>query len=630
MPWMKLKFAPGIVKDSTRYAADSTWYDGNLVRFRNGLPEAWRGWQGIQSSFEFEGACRSMHRWTDLSTFTWVSYGTNSHFYVTSDDIINDVTPYTDTTLGTDPFAATNGSTVVTVTHTAHGLFQGDRILYSGATTFAGIAADDLNTEVFISEIVDVDTYKFEVANAATSTDAAGGGAAVVERVYYTAGGPDFVTGGGWGSLAWGEEEWGGDDAIGMFSKMGIWTQDNWGEDLVANPQYGPIFYWDATNADDPMVDILDMTSADGNAPAESNFIIVSHVDRHLLSFGATEYGTSAVAPMTVRWCSQEDILDWDESSLSGTAGSLPLSNGSKFISAISTQSEILVWSDTTLYSMRYIGSPYIYTASIIDSHSDILGLNACCVFDSVVYWIGKSGIYSFAGRVEQLYCPVWDYLTSRIEWSQGPKSFARTNKRYGEILFFYQSTDATEIDSYICYDVRQQIWTIGQLDRTFWLDQDSLHETLAPASSGGNVYVHESGAADVNVSTGVTSAIGSYIESAPLELSSEGSYDKGDRFMFIRRILPDVTFRNYTSESASPSMNIVLKMMDKPGDGMKSTSSSQVSRSATIPVEEFTDEAHVRLRGRALVLRAESTSTAGALWRLGVPRIDVRTDGQR
>jgi hypothetical protein len=633
MPLMRLRFQPGIVKDSTHYSADNQWYDGSLVRFRNGYPEMWRGWQKFDTTTNFAtlgGKCRSLIRDYNLAgTVAYVGIGCSHRYYIQTDGSYTDVTPIAKTVnpLANNPISVTNGSSVATITDTGHGQIPGNYVIFSGATTTGGILNTTINlaTGYAIVSITDANHYTVDFGTNATSTTS-GGGAAVVAKYLLNAGSDDVVSGGGWGTLAWGEEEWGGDPSMSAGERMGIWSAQNWGEDIVANAQRAGIYYWDLTTPTTRMVNIRDLVGADGNAPTVCDFILVSHASRQLLAFGCTEFGGSTFNPMTVRWCSQETITDWDESSTTNTAGSIPFAVGSRLISAIATQDEILVWSDTALYSMRFIGAPYIYASNIIESNTDIVGLKAAALSGSTVFWMGRSGIYAYSGRVQQVPCPVWDYVYQRINWEQAAKVVCCTNKQYNEVLFFYPSSadGNTEIDSYIAFDMVQNIWSIGSLARTAWLDIDTLHDPLA-ASTDGYLYAHDVGYNDG--STTPDSALTAYIQSGPIELSSEGAYDKGDRFAFIRRILPDVTFRSATG---SPEMNIVLKMLDKPGSGsFNDTSSRQVVRSATLPVEAFTDELHVRLRGRSIILRCESTVT-GTQWRLGTPRIDVRPDGQR
>lgn len=628
MPWTRLKFAPGITKDTTRYASSGTWFDASLVRFRNGFPEMWSGWQRIFNTLTMNGMCRSLHRFTDLSGFEWLGVGTSHRFYVVSDDVVYDVTPVDlIASLGNNPFSVTNGSNVITVTHVNHNHLPGDAVIFAGSSAVGGILAADINKEFSIATYIDPDHYTVNAATNATSTTT-GGGAGVTATYLFAAGSDNQITGGGWGADGWGEEVWGGDPSTGSQNKIGIWTQDNWGEDLVANANKGPIFYWDATSPSARMIDILDLVGADGNAPAYSEFILVSHKDRHLLAFGATEFGGSgAVAPMSFRWCDQENILNWDEADLTGTAGSLPLSRGSRFLAAVATQQEIVAWTDQAMYSIQYLGGTLIYGAELITDFSDIISMKAAIVYDSSVFWMGRSGFYSYVGRVEKMPCTVWDYVSHRIDFEQSMKVHCSTNRSNDEIIWFYPSVDGGgEIDSYVTFDMVQGIWNIGMLNRTAWLDLDTLNYPIA-ASTDSFMYQHEYGSDDGSQTPSVPLA--AYIESGPIELSSEGSFDKGDKFMFIRRILPDITFRGYTDNINTPKVNLVLKMTDKPGDNFDQTSSSQVARSVILPVEQFTDELQVRLRGRSMSLRIDSPQL-GTKWRLGVPRIDVRTDGQR
>lgn len=625
MPFMQLKFSPGIVKDNTRYSSGGTWVDGNLVRFRNGFPEVWDGWEKATTDFQFSGYCRSIHSNTDLTGSVWYGVGTNRRFYVVSDGLGTDVSPVdAAASLGTDPIETSSGTGTITVSHTAHGHRVGDILIIAGATDTGGISASVINAEHEISAYIDEDTYQIEVSGTASSS-ATGGGGSVTVTYYVLIGDQDQnTTGGGFGSGGWAEEVFGGDPSVSGNGRLGMWSQASWGEDIVANIYKDGIFYWDATNPTTRMVNILDLAGADGYAPESSRFIAMSHKDRHLISFGCTEYGGSVTNPMCVRWCSQEDITDWDEASTTGTAGSFILSSGSRLVSAKVTQNEILVWSDTSLYSMQYIGADYIFGVQILDSNIKISGLKSPVSYGGITYWIGSSGIYAFDGTVKKVPCPDWDYIKDDINWDQSEKIIGSSNKTHDEIIWFYQSNSSdNDTDKYIAMSLADGSWTIGSLARGYWLDTTFGSYPMA-AGHDGYLYAHNYGTSDGSQSP--ATALEAYIESAPFELSSEGSFDKGDRMMFIRRIFPDIMSKN---TGASANVNIVIKMMDKPGSGFGASSSSQVTPSAIIPVQEFTDECHVRLRGRSMTMRIES-SAVDSSWRLGVPRIDVRPDGQR
>jgi hypothetical protein len=344
------------------------------------------------------------------------------------------------------------------------------------------------------------------------------------------------------------------------------------------------------------------------------------------LAFGGPQYG-GGDAPNSVRWCDQENILNWDESDPTQTAGSIPLSQGSGFLCIQQTNREILAWTTSALYSIQYIGSPDIYTATLVESHSDILSMNASASYQSIVMWVGRSGFYIYDGRVRRLECPVWDYFAQRVDLVNHGKIFASSNAAHGEVIFFYESEDGSDIDSYITYNVEENHWTVGSLSRTAWIDTDAEVPAIG-VGLDGYFYQHDTGADDGSANP--PSAIDAYIESAPFELSSEGSFDKGDRFYFIRKVVPDVSFRSYTnSDMDTPSVNMVLKTMDYPGGGLTTDTTTTTTRTATLPIEEFTTHHNVRLRGRACVVRLES-DVKGSLWRLGTPRLDIRPDGQR
>jgi len=625
LSWTKVLLSPGVVKDVTRYGAAGTWVDSNLVRFRDGFPERWRGWERFLSDTTLDGICRSLHRWALLSGYVYTGIGTNSRFYVAEAAAITDVTPLRRDVTVSGAIATTNGSARIVITDAGHGAIPGNFVVMSGATAVGGLTTGQLNVEHTVTEYIDTNTFAVVVSGAAATSTTSGGGAAIALEYLFSAGSEDQSYGGGWGSGGWGAGPWGG--AIGA-DVMGVWSQSNWGEDLVACAYDGPIFYWDASFPGNRMVDILDLAGADGNAPEYARFIAVSHRDRHLLAFGpSNEYGGSEYAPMTVRWCSQENILNWNEADLQGTAGSIPLSRGSTFLAITQTSREFLVWTDAALYSLQFVGAPDVYIAEIVSDSTDIAGINAAHAFGNNVFWMGRSGFYVYDGRVSKLACTVWNFLLSDINNQQLNKVFCATNRSQNEVIWFYQSNDADENDKYIAYDIVQNAWTVGTLSRTAWLDMNFQYAPFA-VSGDGKMLFHETGNDDGEQDPAV--AISAYVESAPFELSSEGSFDKGDKFIFIRRILPDVTFIDYDGVNV-PEMTITLKMMDKPGGGFKTTGNGDVQENVLVITgpEEFTDDLHVRLRGRSVTVRFES-DTLGSLWRIGLPRFDIRTDDQR
>lgn len=628
MPWTQVRFNPGIVKDRTRYASENFWYDGSLVRFSNGLPESWKGWD-VYNSTTLAGIARSITRHADNSGFEWLALGTNERFYVYDDETRYDVTPVraTQDPLGNNPIATTNGSATVVVTDTAHGAFTGQYVILSGLTgPINNIPASELNAEHIITYLTD-NTYSITVTTLANASSS-GGGAAGIAKYLLQAGSESQTAGGGWGSLGWGEEEWGGDPTQSSANRMGIWTHHNWGEDLVANPNGGNIYLWDRTNPSDRMVALENLASADGNAPTVAEFILMSHRDRHLIAFGCDAFSTGTITPMLIRWSDQESLIDWDESDVTQTAGSLLAAHGSKFISGVLARDEIIFWSDTTMYALQYIGGDLIFGIEVLAQNTDIAGLKSAEYYNDIVYWMGLTGFYMYTGRVERMQCPVWDYVENRIDKTQLNKVICVTNKKYDEVVWFYPTEATQEITSYVAYNVVDNAWSIGELARTCWLDSDSISNPIAFDPESSLLIEHEVGYEDGVNGVGLDA----YIESGPVELSVEGGFDKGDRMVFIRRIIPDVTFMGSDDEAHTPTVTFTVKMMDKPGGGFDAvTDGGTVTRGSTVSatVEEFTDDLHVRLRGRSFTIRVESDSQ-GTQWRMGVPRLDVRTDGQR
>ena len=586
----------------------------------------WKGWVRYADTLTLNGICRSLYRYFDNDGFKWIGVGTSSRFYAVSDDINYEVTPLRKTTdpLGSDPVSVTDTLTTVEITDTSHGGYTGDSVILSGLTATGGVPAGDLNTEHVIT-YVDDNTFSIVVDTAATSSTT-GGGASGVAKYILNPGTEDQVEGAGWGSLSWSEEEWGGDPTLAIGDQIAQWSQDNWGEDLVVCNYKADIYYWDSSSPSNRMLALADLGGADGNEPTVATFIIMSHRDRHLLAFGTNAYSTSTYTPLNIRWCDQEDITKWDESSLTETSGSLLATHGSEWICGIRARDEIIAWTDSAMYAVQYIGAPLIFGLEILAQNTDIVGLNAAVYQNDVVYWIGRSGFYAYTGRVEPIPCPVWDYVERDINWDQPKKIFCSTFKLHDEIIWFYASTDGTENDKYVSYNYVENAWTIGSLTRTAWLDSSSQDNPIATCGSSNFMIEHE-----VGYKNGLDdTALDAYIESTPIELSSEGSFDKGDRMMFVRRIFPDITFLDADDGINTPAATMTLKMMDKPGGGFNAkTDGGSVARTATSPIETYTDEIHTRLRGRSLTFRVESTSK-GTRWRIGRPRVDVRTDGQR
>lgn len=624
MPFTKLEFRPGIVREMTDYANTGGWYDCDKVRFRNGKPEKIKGWSRFTSS-AMNGTCRQLHRFTDLSSNVFTACGTNTRVYLELGGILNDITPwYKDSDL-TDPLDTTNLSDQVKVTDADHGVQVGDTIEISSATAVGGIDAVNINGVRVVSEIVNTNEYKFTAGAAATSTTSGGG---TLNIKYILPDGVDtIVLGTGWGSDSWGAGGWGlaGSLVLGV-GTLRCWDFDSYGEDLVmcaedVGAPYNGVFYWDATTGLSVRAFPISELPNAQNAPSVATSIIVSSRDRHVIAFGADPLDDPGVQdPLLIRWSDQESAGDWRPTT-TNTAGDLRLSSGSRIVTARQTRQEIIVWTDHSMHVMRYIGGIYVFGIDIVGHNTSIAGPKAAAAVGDQVFWMGKKNFYTYVGQVREMPCSVEDYVFSDINESQIGKVFCGVNTSETEVIWFYPSALSTENDKYVVFNWNENVWYYGTLGRSAWIDRSTSGSPIA-ADVNGYLFYHETGRTDG--STNPPSQIQAYIESSPIEIGS------GDGFAFLKRVIPDVTFRDSVD---NPKINMVLKARNAPGAGVLDTETDVVSRVATSPVEQFTDEVWVRLRGRSFVVRYEDTGNiaeAETTWRIGVPRVEVRTDGRR
>jgi hypothetical protein len=617
MPLQKLQFRPGVVRDVTGYTNEGGWRDSNLVRFRNGFPETVGGWQKYTSS-TFLGTCRSLLNWIALSGENYLGVGTNLKFYIEDGGQFFDITPLRSTATLTNPFTATNGSAVITVADVAHGCDDGDFVTFSGATGLGGnITASVLNREFQVT-VVGVDSYTITVSATANATDAAGSpGGGTVTAAYQINTGLDTQVGGvGWGAGAWGRGAWGSAASVSVGNSLRLWSQDNYGEDLVFCVRNGGVYYWDASLGTTSRGVTLASLSTDSTTPTLAAQVMLSDRDRHVIAFGANEGGVTAQDPLSIRFSSQEDPFTWDPTA-TNTAGSLRLGTGSLIVKAIETKREILVFTDLAVYSMQYLGPPYTFGLQQLAAGITVNGYNSFAAVDDTVFWMGKDAFYVYAGQTKSLPCPILNYVFNDYNSAQSDKVYAAANSEFNEVTWFYPSASSEENDRYVTYNYADGAWTFGTLARTAWIDRGVRLYPIA-ASTDNYLYNHEFGTDDG--STNPSTGLNAYIESAPIDIG------EGDRFWFVRRIIPDVNFFNATN---SPTLDMVIKTQNYPGSNYVNGSNSSVTRTATVPVDQYTQVQDIRLRGRSLILRVES-DRVGTRWSLGSPRIEIRTDGGR
>tara|TARA_R110002020_G_scaffold241472_1_gene454665 strand:+ start:303 stop:2228 length:1926 start_codon:yes stop_codon:yes gene_type:complete len=641
MPLTKLQFRPGINRETTSYSNEGGWFDMDKTRFRFGFPEKIGGWVK-QSVNAFLGSARALHPWVALDGTAYLGVGTHLKYYINEGGGFNDITPVRSTTTNGIVFAATNGSSTITATDDSHGANIGDFVTISGAVSLGGlITADVLNQEYQVVLVPTVNTFTFvaRVADTsigsitttsglnptpvvANSSDTGNGGSGADAAYQTTIGLDTSLTGNGWSAGTWGRGTWSSSSSQSVAgATLRIWSHDNFGEDLIINARDSGIFYWDKSNGVTARAVELSSLASSNLAPTIAKKVLVSDADRHIIAFGCdpeTAIGTQD--PLLIRFSSQESLTDW-QSLPTNTAGDLRIGSGSEIISAIETRQQVLVFTDKSLHAMQFIGPPFTFGINAISENITIAGPLAAIAVEDMVFWMGKQEFYVYSGGVQRLPCTVRDYIFNDFNEKQIEKVTASTNNAFSEVWWFYPSATSDENDKYVIYNYQQKVWYYGNLARTVWLDR-GIESLPVAAGTDHYLYSHESGLDDG--STDPVSAISAYIESSQFDMGD------GDNFSFINRLIPDLTFRDSTN--ASPKATFTLKTRNFPGgEYLQSNvkSITQSSAGSSTVVEQFTKQVNVRLRGRAFALRVNSAET-GVAWRLGSPRVDVKSDGRR
>lgn len=715
MPLTKVVLKPGVNRENTRYTNEGGWYESDKVRFRQGTPEKIGGWTRI-SSFTFLGVCRSLWNWVTYTTgLNLIGVGTSSKFYI-ENNVYYDITPNRTTVTLNGPFTtnvATNigGKTTVVVTDSLGGFAEGDYVSFYGASAVAGVTVYGEYVLTYLTST----TYSIQVVGTATSS-ITGGGNPVYAVYQVTTGATTYTPNVGWGAGAWGAGPWGiGPPIVISSGGVRIWSQVNWGEDLVFGPRNGPIYYWDAsigvtptvvtmTNANPCVVTcnlgltegtvvsfittgtlptgvgpgtttlipgvnyyvraipastttfnisatalgalintsggtqsgthsvsprgyaLTVLAGSDSSAPETATTFTVSDISRFLLVFGTNDYpGTineNILDPMLVRWSDQESLTTWFPA-ITNQAGSVRLSHGSKIVTTLQSRQEILVWTDSALYSFQYLGPPYVWGTQLLADNISVISPNSVVMASGITYWMGIDKFYKYDGRIQTLRCDLRQYIYSDINLTQVDQVFGSTNEGFNEVWWFYCSSGSLVIDKYVVYNYTEDIWYYGTMARTAWLDSGLRNYPIA-ATYSYNIVNHEDGVDD-NVS-GTPVAIEASITSA--------QYDIGDghNFAFVYRMIPDLTFRGSTA-GTTPQITMYLQGLNNSGSGITQSGYSDVTYSGTVPsvinVDQFTGQVYIRVRGRQMQMQITS-NTLGTQWQLGSPRIDVRPDGRR
>jgi hypothetical protein len=547
--------------------------------------------------------------------------GTNLKYYILSGGSVNDITPVRATTApGGVTFAATNGSSTITVTDTLHGCVVGDFVTFSGAVSLGGnITATVLNREYQVTTIVSINSYQFTATATANASDTGDGGASVVGAYQINVALDTSVAGSGWGSGTWSRGTWGSGTRTTLPSaQLPIWSQDSFGEDLVFCLQNGRIYYWDkSAGLSTRGVELQTLPGAQA-VPTVARLVMISERDRHVIAFGCDPEADPGVQdPLTIRFSDQENPAEW-RTLPTTTAGELRIGTGSEIVAAVQTKQQILVFTDVSIHAMQYIGPPFTFGIQEVSSSVSIAAPNAAVAVGDTVYWMGSNEFYSYDGAVTQISCDVKEYVFSDLNAVQRLKIYAGHCSSFSEVWWFYPSASSSENDRYVIYNYEQRVWYYGNLARTAWLDRNVLQFPLA-ISPDGYVYYQENGLNDGSVNPPVP--ITPYIESSVVDIGD------GNNFMFATRLIPDLTFRNSTN--GAPTVTVTLKARNFPGGAYFASDSDPVVKTASLPVEQFTNQIFTRLRGRSISLRIESNQINTA-WRLGDPRLDIRTDGRK
>ena len=620
MPLQPLDFNPGINKESTSYTAEGGWFDGNLVRFKKGYAEKIGGWQKYNLA-SYEGTGRKLHNWVNLSGTKLLGLGTRFKLYLQEGANYNDVTPLRATTSAGDvTFAASNGSNTITITDASHGATANDFVTFSGAASLGDlITAAVLNHNYQINSVVNANSYTI-LATAAngTSVSASGsdtnnGGGSTVGAYEITGGLDVFVGSTGWSADAWGSSTWGSTSSLAANNQLRLWSMDNFGEDLIANPRAGNIYYWDNTGGLDARAVPLSSRSGANLAPTRGLQVIVSDVDRHVLVLGADPIvngaRTGAVDPLLIAFSDQENAAEWEPRS-TNTAGDLRCSAGSEIVGGLRARQETLIWTDVALYSLQFIGTPLTFGLNLINEGVTLIGPNCAVNTPAGIFWMDRKGFYGYTGTVKDIKCTVQSYVYDDFNQSQSYQFFGFVNKEFNEVGWFYCSASSIVIDRYVTYNYAEGTWAIGQMSRTAWLDEGISINPIAAGkdSSLPYLYSHELGNDDD----------GSPMESVYIQ-SGDFDIGNGDEFQFIRRMIPDITFNG--TGGSNQAIDAVLKVRNYPGDSLGTEQTTSFTGT--------TSKISMRARGRQAALRFQS-GAAGVGFRLGNTRLDLQPNGKR
>ena len=567
MPLVKYVFKAGVNKEGTNYSNENGWFDADKVRFRKGKPERIGGWTK-NTEDSFIGTCRKIYPYKSVDGTNFTVLGTHQKLYIQQGEKLNDITPIRATTTNGIVFAATNGTYTFTATATANG------------------------------------------------SDTGNGGSGVDGAYQLNVGLDVYVESTGWGSGIWGAGTFGSSSSLSSANQLRLWSLDNFGDDAVANIRADGIFYWDKSSGASARATNISALANASNVPTIALQVMTSDVDRHVIAFGCNTIGSTALDPLLVRFSDTESIVDWTPTA-TNQAGGVQLSQGSVIVAAIKTRQEIIIFTDVGLVSMRFVGSPFVFSFTEVAEGFSLISPNSVVNADSKLFFMDRGGFYIYSGRVQRLPCTVLDYVLSDINYGQSYKIFGAVNSLANEIMWFYPSGNSLEVDKYVLYNYLENVWSIGTTTdnfvRTAWNEAHFSDFPIAASKNSSEVninylYNHEDGHGDE------ANAFTAYIESSDFDLQPDG-----DHFLQIQKLIPDIQFRNQSS--TSDTVSFVIKGRNYPLESLSTLQTIDVTPNSTF--------SNTRARSRQCALRVTNSSSDYG-WRLGDLRLDIRPDGKR
>lgn len=647
MAFVKLQFKPGVNRDQTDYSNEGGWYECDKIRFRSGFPEKIGGWVKVTPT-TFTGVCRQMWSWITTYVDDFLAIGTNDKLYIEAAGNYYDITPLrpvdpvlstpdTDNCIQTSTLAPT---TITVALPIGHGATTGNYVDVQGVVgPVGGVPASQING-VHQVTVVNSTTFTFQVTGPVTSNSSGGGGTAITLSFEIEPGYPVQTAGYGWGVGTWGRTAWGIGASSPYYLPQRDWWMDNFDNDLVANIRNGPIYWWQRGNDGSPanalatraitLQQYATDTGFDPNAvPVQAMQVLVSQQDKHLVAFGAVPFGSTSTTdfdPMLIRWADQDTPADWTPTDVN-SAGDLRVSRGSRIVRALPSRQEILVWTDSNLYTLQFLGTTEVFGLQEYADNISIASPRAVATAANITYWMGQDKFYAYTGRVETLPCTLRNHVFNNINLSQSEQIICGTNEQWNEIWWFYPTADSEYNNAYVVYNHLERIWYYGTIDRTAWLDtplrkypQAANTSVTVNNSTGvttvgsGILYQHEDGI------DAAGEPMVSYIQSSDFDL------DDGDQFMLTRRILPDVGFAGSTA--AQPEVKMEIRSRNFPGGTLRDDP-ADTQRVIESPIGRYTDQVFIRARARQMAFKIMSENL-GVQWQLGSPRLDARPDGKR